>query len=239
MAHVPRIHVPGRLAPGPLSLDGEQAKRLGTVMRLKPGDAFLVFNGDGHEWQARVEDSGKNRVTATITELARQEAAPALQLDLAIGLVRPNRFETALEKCCEAGADTIRPLVADHTVRGKGDSANRQERWQRILVEAAEQCGRLTVPQLLEPLTLQAWLQQTHGPFFFGDAGGRAWNDAADLVPEHGTLGFAIGPEGGFSDEEAAAMRAQGGVATRLGPHILRTESAAIAATVLVRSVTG
>lgn len=239
MAHVPRIFVPGRLAPGPLLLDGEQAKRLAAVMRLSPGDSFLVFNGDGHEWRAAVDSASRAKVQATIAEVTRQEAAPALRLDLAVGLVRPNRFETALEKCCEAGADTIRPLIGEHAARGKGDSANRQERWQRILVEAAEQSGRVHVPELLEPLSFDAWLRQPGGPFFFGDGAGRRWDEAALLLPQHGSLGFAIGPEGGFASDEVAAMQARGGVGVRLGPHILRTESAAIAATVLVRSAGG
>src|ERR1700694_5513346 len=121
-----RVYVPGRVAPGPIALDAEQARRLGSVMRLRPDDGLRVFGGDGREWQATVTGVGHGAVQATVGELLRQEAAPSLVVEVWCGLVRPARFDWMVEKCTEAGADVIRPLLSEHATRGEGSSEARQ-----------------------------------------------------------------------------------------------------------------
>lgn len=237
MAHVPRIFVPGHLATGTFRLDGEQAKRLTAVMRLRPGDPFLVFCGDGREWTATVASEERGRLHATVGEVVRQEPALAIVLEAWIALVRPNRFDWAIEKCTEAGADVIRPLLGEHSARGEGSSAQRQERWNRIAVEASEQCGRLRLPVIEAPASFDRLVSNWRGSLIIGDPGGRSWPDTVPLLPERGTVAVAIGPEGGFSAGEVVAAKARGALGVSLGPNILRTETAAVVACALVRSL--
>jgi 16S rRNA (uracil1498-N3)-methyltransferase len=237
MAHIPRLHQPGPIAPGPVTLEGDQARRIGTVLRLREGDRFLMFGSDGQEWQVCVENVGRQRVHARVEDMIRQERPPAPYMELGIGIVRANRMDWAIEKCVEAGVDSIRPLTTAFTSRGSGDSAKRMERWQRVAVEAAEQSGRLFVPEILEPMSLDAWMHREHGRLLFGDREGQRWDKAREMVPSGGRVAFAIGPEGGFSQEELAQLRAAGGIGVWLAPNILRTETAAVVATALVRSM--
>jgi 16S rRNA (uracil1498-N3)-methyltransferase len=238
MARLVRLHIPGRLGAGPLLLDKEQSRRLTSVMRLRPGDEFLVFGGDGHEWRAVLLGTGKSRSEAEVAGLVRQAPAPPLAIDLWCGLVRTNRFDWAVEKCTEAGADIIRPLVSEHAARGEDASASRLQRWQRIATEAAEQSGRLYLP-VVEPPAPFARLLDGSRVFVLADAGGQPWDETRRLLPERGQVTVAIGPEGGFSAEEVASARARGALVTRLGPNTLRTETAAVVATALLRSGTG
>ncbi len=237
MAHVPRLYVPGRLAAGPLTLDGEQAKRLAAVMRLRAGDGFRVFSGDGREWSATVTAVEKARLQANVGELVRQEAALPIVLEAWCALVRPNRFDWAIEKCAEAGADVIRPLLSEHAARGEGGSPQRQERWNRIAIEAAEQSGRLRVPAVEAPESFERLIERHRGALLVGDQHGRSWQEAAALLPERGLVAVAVGPEGGFTDDEIARAKARGALAVSFGPNVLRTETAAVVATALVRSL--
>ena len=239
MARQPRIYVPGRIALGPLRLDKDQSRRLTSVMRLRPGDPFLVFGGDGHEWQATVSGNLRGQVEAEVGELVRHAPAPALIVDLWCGLVRANRFDWAVEKCTEAGADIIRPLVTEHAARGEEASASRIERWQRITAEAAEQSGRLFVPVIEPPSPFARLLDASGHVLVLADAAGQPWDQTRRLLPDRGMVAIAIGPEGGFSEEEVRAARARGALVTRLGPNILRTETAAVVATALLRVAGG
>src|SRR5688572_16949377 len=125
MAHLPRLYIPRRITPGLLTLDGEQAKRLAGVMRLRSGDEIRVFSGDGREWRAVAGAATKAGMRAEVHDVTRQEGLPELVVEVWLALVRPNRFDWAIEKCVEAGADIIRPLVTDHAARGEGLSATR------------------------------------------------------------------------------------------------------------------
>lgn len=238
MAHTPRLYYPGPLAPGPLVLDAEVAKRLVGVMRVGLGEEFLLFSGDGREWQARVTSVGRPGMTATVEAVVRQASPPAVVLETWIGVIRANRFETALEKCVEAGADIVRLVVGEYSQRGDEASANRLERWQRIVIEAAEQSGRLFLPVIDPPERLPRLLDSYRGALVMADAEGRSALDVAPLLPQTGRVALAVGPEGGFSPEESALLKRHGALSLSLGPYILRTETAAIAGTSLLRSLT-
>ena len=237
MAHIPRVYIPGHVGPGPLLLEGDQARRLTSVMRLREGERFLVFGGDGREWEATVAGSGRLGLHATVGAVLRQEPALPLAVEAWVSLVRPNRFDWAVEKCVEAGADVLRPLLTEHAVRGEGSSAGRQERWTRIAIEAAEQCGRLHLAVVEAPATFDDLLSRAHQALLIADRGGRPWPEAAPLLPPEGRLAMAVGPEGGFSEEELRRAKARGAIAVSLGPNILRTETAAVVALGLIRSL--
>ena len=235
---LPRICVPEGVRPGPLRLGGAQAKHL-TARRLRDGDAFLVFSGDGREYRAEIDATARNSVQAAVGALTRQEALPALELELWCANVRANRMEWAIEKCVEAGADVFRPITGERAARGQALSQGRQERWERIAIEAAEQCGRLYLARI-EPVTPFAEaLGRLRGPLVLAHPGGGTWDAIAPLLPDRGTLTVAVGPEGGFSEAEVAQAKAAGALVASLGPNTLRTETAAVVATALVRAHTG
>jgi 16S rRNA (uracil1498-N3)-methyltransferase len=235
--HIPRLYTPGAITAGPFTLPAEAAHRLASVMRLRPGDPCLLFGGDGREWGATIESTSARSVRLTVGGIARQLPASVPVIEAWIALVRPNRFDLAIEKCTEAGVDVIRPLICDFAARGEGASANRQERWDRIGVEAAEQSGRLFLPVIAPPAPFTRALESHHsGALVVCDRDGSPWPSLVPLLPESGVLAVAIGPEGGWSPAERAAAHAHGALMARLGPNILRTETAAIAAVVLARA---
>lgn len=203
-------------------------------MRLQAGDEFLAFAGDGREWRARVDEADRAGLRATVTSLERQAPASSLVVEVWCALVRPQRFEWAVEKCVEAGADVVRPLICDHGARGEGGSSARQARWERIAVEAAEQCGRLTLAAVGPPARLEGLIRRDTA-VFFGEIGGRPWVEAARLVPPQGRVAWAVGPEGDWSDQELARLRAAGAIGVSLGGYVLRSETAALVGTALLR----
>ncbi|MCZ2110966.1 MAG: 16S rRNA (uracil(1498)-N(3))-methyltransferase [Dehalococcoidia bacterium] len=237
MAHVPRLYIPERLGPGPITLDAAQARRLTSVMRLREGESFLVFPGDGREWRARLVSVSKAATLAEIEDLTRQEPALPIILEAWLALIRPQLFDLAIEKCTEAGVDIIRPMRTGYLARGESASGQRQDRWERIAIEAAEQSGRLRVPVIEAPTEFSSLLNRPRIPTFIGEQHGRPWSEVAERMPLQGAVAVVIGPEGGFSRDELAAATAHGAVATSFGPNILRAETAAIVAVSLVRSL--
>ncbi len=214
-----------------------QSRRLAAVMRMREGDAFIVFCGDGREWGARVESMAKTGIEVTVTELVRQAPLPSLVVEAWCGLVRPNRFDWAIEKFVEAGADVIRPLVSEFSARGEGASRARTERWTRIAVEAAEQSGRLFLAVVEEPQSFDVLLARARQmPVVVAHQAGESWRSISPLLPAAGAVALAVGPEGGFSDDEIARARAHGALLVSLGPHILRTETAIVVATAMLRA---
>jgi len=235
---LPRIHVAGPIRPGTMALPAEQARRLAAVLRLRTGAEFLVFAGDGAEWRASVTAATPRSLTIAVHEVTRQAPLDPLEIDIWCGLVRPARFEWAIEKCVEAGADVIRPLVSEHAARGEAPSPARLERWQRIAVEASEQSGRLYVPVVKGPAPIETLVGGRHAGTVI-----LCVPSAPPLAAVHARLSASgrivavVGPEGGLSDEEVRRALAAGAVAVSLGPNILRTETAAVAVTVLLRGL--
>lgn len=233
MGNLPRLYTPGLHGLGTLSLDGEQARRLGAVMRLRSGDRFLAFGGDGREWDATITKVARGTVEAQVGAKTRELPQPPRSVEIGIAIVRPNRMDWAVEKCTEAGADVIRPLVTEHATRGSAEG--RTERWQRIAIEAAEQSGRLFVPAVAGAATLDA-LVASRAAVVFGALDGERWDVVAETLPRDGVVLTLVGPEGGFSEGETTALRAAGGRAVCLGPNVLRTETAAVVFTALLRA---
>jgi 16S rRNA (uracil1498-N3)-methyltransferase len=234
-----RLFVSHDLAPGAaLALDEGQSRYLAAVMRLAAGDELAVFNGRHGEWRARVASVGKRAVALTAEAQVRPQATGP-DLDLVVALVKRARLETIVEKAAELGARRVR-LVA--TERTNADRA-RVERLTAIATEAAEQTGRLDVPQVEEPVKLAkliaAW--EAGRKLLFCDEAGDAKPILAALEGQPaGPWAILIGPEGGFSPAERAMLRALPyAVPASLGPRILRADTAAISALTLWQAARG
>lgn len=216
----------------------DQARYLTTVMRLGLGAEVVVFNGRDGEWRASINDVGKRGCTLICTGLARpQQAGP--DLDLIIALIKRPRLETVVEKAAELG---VRRVVLAQARRSNADRA-RLERLDAIAEEAAEQTGRLDVPQIVEAQKLDKILDAFPADrrLLFCDEGGAA-PDVLDALREPASGGWSIliGPEGGFAPEERSRLRAMSNVVpVTLGPRILRADTAAIAAMTLWQAAAG
>ena len=232
-----RLHVPHDLAPGAqLTLDEGQSRYLSAVMRQTVGDTLAVFNGRDGEWRASVATVGKRAVTLTALSCARpQHAGP--DLDLMIALVKRGRLETIIEKAAELGARRVRLVTTERT---NADHI-RVERLRAIAMEAAEQTGRLDVPQIAEPVKLDRLLTDWDPArrLLFCDEAGDA-PTVPEAVTTPGPWAILIGPEGGFSPGERDRLRALPfATAATLGPRILRADTAAISALTLWQAAVG
>lgn len=232
MAERRRIYAPPEsFGAAGLLLEGERLRHLRTVLRLVPGDEFSVTDGRGAEYLARIERLGRDEGCALIlgrTEPARESA---LELVLAQALPRADRFALVLEKSVELGVSGIVPVLSRRTVPGGGGAA--PARWLRVIESAVAQSGRTSLPAL-------------HPARHFADLVGDPaafglrillWEHATDglreLVEAHPApraVLLAVGPEGGWSEQEARQALQAGFVAVRFGPRTLRTETAGIAA---------
>jgi 16S rRNA (uracil1498-N3)-methyltransferase len=233
----PRLFVPGPVAEGvSLTLDGPQAHYLGKVMRVGAGDVVILCDDATGEWVARVSGLGKRSVTLALAERLRpREKVPDFWL--CPSLLKKDRFDLVLEKASELGVRRIAPVV---TRRCVADKLN-PDRALAIVTEAAEQCARTALPELAEPVKLEALLRDWPAErrlFFADEAGGEPAVTA--FAARAGPAALLIGPEGGFDDAERAAIRAHPrSVAISLGPRILRGETAAIAGCAVWMGVAG
>jgi 16S rRNA (uracil1498-N3)-methyltransferase len=153
-------------------------------------------------------------------------------------VIRSSRFEDAIEKLTEAGADVIRPVVCEFSQRGEAVSASRMERWRRIVIEASEQCGRLYLPEVLPPAPLGRTLQAFKGALVVAAGDGQPAASIAPLLPSSGHVALVVGPEGGLSPAEEQALSRRGALRLNLGPNVLRTETAAVVGTAVLRALT-
>jgi len=238
----PRLFVPSPLAEGAtVVIDGAQAHYLLRVMRAAPGDAVVLCDDETGEWLARVTQTAKRELTLACEARTRpREAVP--DFVLCAGLLKKDRFDLVLEKACELGVAKIQPVLMRRCVADKLNG----ERARTLLVEAAEQCARTALPELGEPVKLDALLRAwtADRTLYFADENAASSSDimpaAAAFAAHPGPAALLTGPEGGFDDAERALVRAHPqAVAISLGPRILRGETAAIAATALWMGLAG
>lgn len=233
----PRLFVPGPLAQGgAVTLDGPQAHYLARVMRVSAGDAVILCDDATGEWAARVDSAGKRDVVLVCEALLRaREGVP--DFTLCAALLKKDRFDLVLEKACELGVHAIQPVLTRRCVVDKLNL----DRARAILIEAAEQCARTALPQLLAPVKLEALLRdwQADRTLFFADENGGE-NAALQFAQQRGPAALLTGPEGGFDEAERAAVRAlPRASAITLGPRVLRGETAAIAGMALWMGTVG
>ncbi|MEO7277826.1 MAG: 16S rRNA (uracil(1498)-N(3))-methyltransferase [Sphingomicrobium sp.] len=233
---LPRLFIGAPLSAGAsIELDSGQANYLGNVLRLREGGELLVFDGASGEWRARVAATGRKRMTLVVDAQTREpEIIPDVWL--AFAPVKRAQTDWLVEKATELGVARLLPVLTQRTVAERV----RLDRLRTITIEAAEQCGRTRLTEIAEPASLKAVLggRDPERPLYFADEAGGGTPAATAFQP--GPALLLVGPEGGFSDEERAAIRsAQGVVPISLGPRILRAETAALAALSAFMAVAG
>lgn len=216
----------------------EQASYLRSVLRLKDGEAILVFNGRDGEWRARLAEAGKRGAVLTAEERVRPQT-PASDLTYLFAPLKRARLDYMVQKATEMGVSRLVPVLTRHTVAERVNL----DRMRANVIEAAEQCGILCVPEVAEPVKLPALLQawEPARRLIFCDEGADLAGPLATLAPiAPGPLAVLIGPEGGFSPDERAMIRARPeATVLSLGPRILRADTAAVAALALVNAALG
>jgi 16S rRNA (uracil1498-N3)-methyltransferase len=231
---LPRLFVREPLGKGArVELNAGQANYLGNVLRLGAGSELLVFDDSTGEWLARIAEAGRKHMTLAVERKTRElEAVPDVWL--AFAPVKRAQTDWLVEKASELGAARLIPVMTRRTVAERV----KLERLEAIAIEAAEQCGRTILPGISEPASLKELLERdiARTLYFADESGGEPVADAFKPGPAL----ILTGPEGGFTDEERALIRAApGAVAVSLGPRILRAETAALASLAAYMAVAG
>lgn len=207
-------------------LVGDEARHLIRVMRCRVGDEVVVFDGRGTSWRARVASIGRDEAVLELGAAAEEPVAQAAPVTLAVALPKGERQKWLVEKLTELGVARLVPLV---TTRGVAEATPAAvERLGRDVIEACKQCGRDTLMAIAEPRTVAEVVgdHREEGRIVVADRAGEPWSAA---VTHDRPVVVLVGPEGGFTAEELAAVDAAGGRRVSLGPNVLRIETAAIA----------
>jgi len=238
-----RLFVSGALSnDAELVLQGEQANYLGRALRSRVGDSVIVFNGDGGEWPASIEHISKNSVTLHLGVVVESATESPLKIHLVQGISRGERMDFVVQKATELGVSRITPVLTHHGMvkLDQKRADKRRQHWQHVAESACEQSGRTEPPRIDEPLALNTW-------FGDRDAAGKmevvlqaaATSSLASLSAPTAGLCLLVGPEGGFSEREYEDAEIADFQAASLGPRILRTETAALAAVTVAQSCWG
>jgi 16S rRNA (uracil1498-N3)-methyltransferase len=232
---LPRLFVRAALSEGEqVELDAGQANYLGNVMRLGIGAELLVFDGRSGEWLARIAEAAKKRMTLTVERLTREiEDVPDVWL--AFAPVKRAQTDWLVEKATELGAARLFPVITQRTIAERV----KLDRLEAITIEAAEQCGRTRLPEVAAPVSLKHLLSARDDarPLYFADENG---GEVVGEAFKSGPALILVGPEGGFTEDERALVRAAPcAVPISLGPRILRAETAALAALAAYMAVAG
>lgn len=219
------------------ALSQEQAHYLAHVLRLRCGDSVILFNGDGGEYAARIEQLSRKQAVLQVVSHQQRACESPLHICLGLGISRGQHMDTSVQKAVELGVQTIVPLITEFSnVRIKQDRIeNKMAHWQHIITSATEQCGRTRLTALQRPLELADFLAQEDiglKLMLHPDASERF----ADIDGKPDNVSLLIGPEGGFSDTETALARQHQFQLFRFGPRILRAETAVIAAVATCQS---
>jgi 16S rRNA (uracil1498-N3)-methyltransferase len=231
---MPRIYCPTPLPTGALVDLPAGAARHVQVLRLQPGDALTLFNGEGGEVECNVTHMGRSTVQVQVGQHHAIERAASRQVHLAICMPANERMDWLVEKATELGVASIQPLMSERTVlRLSGERAEKKlAHWSSVAVAACEQCGGNQIPVIHPVMTLTHWLQglkdRSSGNYLVlslapGTQPLRTWAGHRD------DLTLLLGPEGGLAAAEEASALAQGFQPISLGPRVLRTETAAVA----------
>lgn len=216
----------------------EAAAQHARVLRLRAGETVTLFDGTGGELPATLAAIERRAVTVNTAGRLAIEREATCRITLAVGLIASDRFDWLVQKAVELGVAQIEPLYTERSQRIPGSVEKRLAHWQAIVIAASEQCGRNRLATIAPPAPLDDWLERARAasaPIVLADAEASA-NPASAGTPE---VTLVVGPEGGFAPAELARLRECAAQRLRLGPTILRAETAAIAAIALLSNAPG
>ncbi|AUG04791.1 16S rRNA (uracil(1498)-N(3))-methyltransferase [Pseudomonas sp. 09C 129] len=233
-----RFFIDAPLSLGEHELPEAQAHYIGRVLRMAEGDALQLFDGSGNEFRGTLLEVGKKRVVVRLDESFAGQVESPLQIHLGQGLSRGERMDWAIQKATELGVNEITPIFSERCeVRLKDERADKRlAHWRQVAVSACEQCGRSRVPVIHPPVLLADWIKQTQADLKL------VLHPVAEPLVSHAkpaTLAFLIGPEGGLSDAEVDQAQGAGFLPARLGPRVLRTETAPVVALAVAQQLWG
>lgn len=224
---------------GEITLEEASSHHLYHVLRLQAGDSINLFH-DGREYAASLGHIGKEGATASLRKLVHEEPEPKLAIHLLIGVSRGERMDFALQKATELGVTRITPVFTKRCVvkLNEKKQASRMEHWQKIVINACEQSGRCRLPQLDTPMEIgSAVMAHNAGSALLLDH--RIDRALSEIKKPKGTVTILVGPEGGLSSEERKLAKTQGFTGIRLGPRVMRTETAPLAAIAAIQTLWG
>ncbi len=223
-----------------IALPEAAARHAVTVLRLQMGDALALFNGEGGEYHASLIAANKHEARVRVAEFHAIERESPLAITLALGICAGERMDYSLQKATELGVNAIAPLATERSVvKLAGERADKRlQHWQNVVIAACEQCGRNRVPAVAPVQTLFSYLAQT-------DKGARLLMLSPDAatplktIPPSAAIVLLVGAEGGFSQSEQEAAASSGFLPVSLGPRVLRTETAPVAALAALQTLWG
>jgi 16S rRNA (uracil1498-N3)-methyltransferase len=233
-----RFFIDAPLSLGQHELPETQAHYIGRVLRLAAGDAVQLFDGSGQEYLGELVEVGKKTVRVELRDALAGMAESPLRVHLGQGLSRGERMDWAIQKATELGVAEISPIVSERCeVRLKDERADKRlAHWRQVAISACEQCGRSVLPVIHAPVALADWQRQVEADLRL------VLHPVAEPLASHarpGSLAFLIGPEGGLSEAEVDAAKTAGFHAARLGPRVLRTETAPVVALSVAQQLWG
>lgn len=238
---IPRIYTDSPLSEGShADLDENAAQHVGRVLRMQPGQELKLFNGDGCDYPATITEAGKKRVEVLVGAAEPNHTESPLQITLGQTLSKGDRMDYAVQKAVEMGATRIVPLTTERCdVKLKGDREEKRLRhWRSVAISAAEQCGRARVPEILSVMTVDQWLEHSRSCDLRLVLHHRT-DQSLDTLAKPDNIALMVGPEGGLTAEEITRAEKQGFLPVALGPRVLRTETAPVAAMALCQWLWG
>lgn len=240
----PRIHTSQPLAAASeILLEAEPSQHLVQVLRLRTGAEITLFNGDGHDYSATLLDGGKRGCRVLIQVQGPEEPPASLPLSLAIGISKGERMDMVIQKAVELGVSRISPLFTHRSVvQLTGDRLEKRvSHWHKVMLGACEQSGRSRLPELRPAMGFDDWLGGERGENLGLLLHPHGEETLASLTPPRPgqVIEILVGPEGGLAEEESSQAIAAGFLAVRLGPRILRTETAPLAAIAAMQMLWG
>lgn len=222
-------------------LDGESARHIAKSLRMRVGDVICVTDGGGDDYGCQIEEITKDEVVLKVCYKQACESEPSCKVTIYQGVPKSSKMEDIIQKCVELGVCEIAPTLTKRCVSRPDDKAagKKNQRYQKIALEAAQQSGRGIVPKIENMKTLRQAIAEDESDvkIVFYEGGGEK---LADIVkPDTESVSVFIGPEGGFEQEEVEQIEASGGVRATLGKRILRTQTAPVAALTAIMLLTG
>ena len=238
---IPRVFSPQTMAIGDcIELEAGAARHLTSALRMSSGQLVTLFNGHGGEYTAELVEAKKGKATVRITEFDKADRESNLSIHLAIGISRGERMDLIVQKATELGVSEITPLFTERCeVKLSGARLDKKvSHWQQVAISACEQCQRNSLPSINAPVKIDQWQVNCDASLKLV-LHHRTDQSLSDMPPPSGQVALLIGPEGGLSEREIEHAISLGFSPLALGPRVLRTETAPLAAISILQSLWG